>query len=167
MNPITRKSMSKSQPSFRAVGQKAAEWQTFKKIRDKCMVVGPPKPDYHTCLLFLGFSNVCHFTCIWPRALKLGCITSVDMLFLTNGFSCLFYENKLYNFNKFVIFYADGHIKHTKFDATTSASLYPSPRGFLSPQREYWATDKEAVRENLWLPTIRISLSYYDRCQST
>ena len=48
----------------------------------------------YICLLFSGFSNVCHFTCIWPRALKLGCITNVDMLFLTNGFTCLFYENK-------------------------------------------------------------------------
>ena len=46
------------------------------------------------CLLFSGFPNVCHFTCIWPRALKLGCITNVDMLFLTMGFICLFYENK-------------------------------------------------------------------------
>ena len=47
------------------------------------MVVGPPKPDYHTT-----------FTCIWPRALKLRCVTNVDMLFLMNGFICLFYENK-------------------------------------------------------------------------
>ena len=31
---------------------------------------------------------------------------------------------------------------------------YPGPRGFLSPRREYQATDKEAVRENLWLPTM-------------
>ena len=54
------------------------------------MVVGPPKPDYHTFV----FSNVCHFTCIWSRALKLGCITNVNMLFLTNGFIGLFYENK-------------------------------------------------------------------------
>ena len=29
-----------------------------------------------------------------PRALKLGCITNVDMLFLTNEFICLFHENK-------------------------------------------------------------------------
>ena len=48
------------------------------------MVVGPPKPDYHT---FVSYFRI-------PRALKLGCITNVDMLFLTNGFICLFYENK-------------------------------------------------------------------------
>ena len=49
----------------------------------------------YICLLFSGFSNVCHFTgCIWPTALKLGCITNVDMLFLTMGFICLSYENK-------------------------------------------------------------------------
>ena len=27
---------------------------------------------------------------------------------------------------------------------------YPGPRGFLPPQREYQATDKEVTRENLW-----------------
>ena len=37
MNPITRKSMSKlvMQPSFRAVGQTHAEWQTFEKPENK------------------------------------------------------------------------------------------------------------------------------------
>ena len=64
------------------------------KIRDKCMVVRVDWLPY-ICLLFSGFSNVCHFTCIWPRALKLGCITNVDMLFLTMGFICFFYVNKL------------------------------------------------------------------------
>ena len=61
------------------------------KIRDK-----PPKPDYlpYICLLLSDFSNVCHFTCIWPRTLKLGCIANVNMLFLMNGFICLFYENE-------------------------------------------------------------------------
>ena len=44
---------------------------------------------------------------------------------------------------------------------------YSSPRGFLSPGRVYQATDKEAASENLWLPAMRISLSCYDRCQST
>ena len=51
--------------------------------------------------------------------------------------------------------------------ATPSAMIYPGPRGFLSPRREYQATDKEAARENLWLPAMRISLSCYDSCQST
>ena len=68
MNPITRKSMSKLiiQPSFRAVGQKLAEWQTFEKIRDKCMAgltsVLYGRADY---LLFVGFSNACPFACVW------------------------------------------------------------------------------------------------------
>ena len=31
---------------------------------------------------------------MYGRALKLGCITNADMLFLTNEFICLFYENK-------------------------------------------------------------------------
>ena len=46
-------------------------------------------------------------------------------------------------------------------------AVYPGPRDFLSPRREYQVTDKEAVREDLWLPVMRISLSCYDSCQST
>ena len=41
------------------------------------------------CLLFSGFSNVYHFVCIWPTALKLGGITNFDMLFLVIGFTSL------------------------------------------------------------------------------
>ena len=50
MNPITRKSVSElvMQPSFRAVGQTHAEWQTFEKPENKCMAVSPPKPYGHT-----------------------------------------------------------------------------------------------------------------------
>ena len=42
MNPITRKSVSNLviQPSFRAVGQKAAEWQTFEKPENKKQMHG-------------------------------------------------------------------------------------------------------------------------------
>ena len=39
----------------------------------------------YICRLFSGFSNVYHFTCVWPTALKLGCITNFDMLFLVMG----------------------------------------------------------------------------------
>ena len=35
--------------------------------------------------VFSGFSNVYYFTCVWPTALKLGCITNFDMLFLVIG----------------------------------------------------------------------------------
>ena len=40
----------------------------------------------YICLLFSGFSNVCHSACVWPTALKLGCIANFDMLFLVMGF---------------------------------------------------------------------------------
>ena len=40
-------------------------------------------------LLFSGFSNVYHSMCVWPTALKLGCITNFDMLFLVMGFISL------------------------------------------------------------------------------
>ena len=32
----------------------------------------------HGCLLFSGFSNVYHFACVWPMALKLDCITNFE-----------------------------------------------------------------------------------------
>ena len=38
------------------------------------------------CLLFSGFSNVCHSACFWPTFLKLGCITNYDTLILMMGF---------------------------------------------------------------------------------
>ena len=41
------------------------------------------------CLLFSGFSNVYHFVCVRPRALKLGCCSNFDMLFLVMGFISL------------------------------------------------------------------------------
>ena len=41
------------------------------------------------CLLFSGFSNVYHSACVWPTALKLGCLTNFDMLFLMMGFISL------------------------------------------------------------------------------
>ena len=43
----------------------------------------------HICFLFSGFSNVYHSACVWPTALKLGCITNFDMLFLVTGFNSL------------------------------------------------------------------------------
>ena len=76
MNLITRESMSKLviQPSFRAVGQ----------TRMGCLTA-----ILYVCLLFSGFSNVYHFMCVWPTALKLGCVTNFDMLFLVMGFISL------------------------------------------------------------------------------
>ena len=47
-------------------------------------------PDCHAfCLLLSGFSNVYHFACVWPTALKLGCVTNLDTLFLVMGFISL------------------------------------------------------------------------------
>ena len=82
MNPFGRKSMSTLviQPSFRALGQMQVKWQTFEKLP-------------YICLLFSGFSNVCHSAAFWPTALKLGCITNFDMLSLVMGFISLVYAN--------------------------------------------------------------------------
>ena len=55
------------------------------KIRDKYMVVGPPKPDYHTFVSY--FRNVDH-----SAALKLGCVPNFHMVFLVLGFVSLIDE---------------------------------------------------------------------------
>ena len=80
------------------------------KIRDKCLAVSPPKRYCHTnkrqmyssqstqallpyiCLLFSNFSNVFHSACVWSTALKPGCITNFEMLFLVMGFISLLDE---------------------------------------------------------------------------
>ena len=41
-------------------------------------------PSSHTLSSIFGFTNVYHFACVWPKALKLGCITNFDMLFLVS-----------------------------------------------------------------------------------
>ena len=47
-------------------------------------------PDCHTFVsYFWVFTNVYHSACVWPTALKLGCITNFDMLFLVTGFNSL------------------------------------------------------------------------------
>ena len=95
MNPIMRKSMSKLviPPSFRAVGQTHVEWQTFEtpenKRQNNVWQSGMGRLTTILCLLFSGFSNVCHSACVWPTALKLGCIANFDMLFLVMGFISL------------------------------------------------------------------------------
>ena len=39
----------------------------------------------YICLLFSGSSNVYHSACVWNTALKLGCITKLNTLFLVMG----------------------------------------------------------------------------------
>ena len=47
-------------------------------------------------LLFSGFSKVYYFVCVWPTALKLGCLnTNFDILFLKEGSSQLFLTSKV------------------------------------------------------------------------
>ena len=49
----------------------------------------------HVSYLFFVFSNVYHSVCVWPTALKLGCGTNLDMLFLVMGFISLVDEIQL------------------------------------------------------------------------
>ena len=82
MNTITRKSMSKLVTSLRAVGQTHTEWEIIEKLENTRQMYGRVHGPVDICLLFSGFSNVYHFACVWPTALKLGCLTNFDMLFL-------------------------------------------------------------------------------------
>ena len=61
-----------TQPSFRAVGQTHAEWQTFENPENKRQMYGS-----QAWVVFSGFSNVYQFACVWPSALKLDCITII------------------------------------------------------------------------------------------
>ena len=78
------------QPSFRAVGQTQAKWQTFLKklkIRDKC-IVHPSLTTIHLSLIFRFFKCLRFRMCL-SYALKLRRVTNLDILFLTMGFICL------------------------------------------------------------------------------
>ena len=71
------------------------KWQTFEKPENKRQMYGSGSTQAwlpYICLLFSGFSNVYHFACVWPTALKLGCITNFDVLFLVMGFISLVNE---------------------------------------------------------------------------
>ena len=55
------------------------------KIRDKGMTVSPPKPYYHTFVSYFQVFEMSTISRVWPTALKLGCVTNFDMLFLVMG----------------------------------------------------------------------------------
>ena len=84
MKTIMRKSMSKlvMQPGFRAVGQTRRMVDIWKP-ENKRQMYGSKAWG------FSSFSNVYHFTCLWPTPLKHGCVTNLDMLFLVMGFISL------------------------------------------------------------------------------
>ena len=67
--PITRKSMSKLaiQPSFRAVGQKLVEWQTFEKSKNErhLLTVIPPKPYLHASVVTYLWTPLLTSTLNW------------------------------------------------------------------------------------------------------
>ena len=58
--------------------------------------------------LFSSFSNVCHSACVWPTALKLGCISNFDMLFLVMGFIYLVDESQCMLIYLAAIIFAEG-----------------------------------------------------------
>ena len=98
MNPFMRKSMWTlvMQPSVKALGQMQVKWQTFEKPKNKRQMYGSQAwvdPLPYICLLFSGFSNVCHSAAFWPTALKLGCITNFDMLSLVMGLNSIYADN--------------------------------------------------------------------------
>ena len=98
MDPITRRSMWKFviHLRYRIVGDRNT-WSDrhFKNlgIRDVSrLLLQWTTPCF--CLLFWIFSNVCHFVCVWPTALKLGCITNFNMDFLVIMEFMLFFKMK-------------------------------------------------------------------------
>ena len=102
MNPTKKKSMSTLviQPSFRALGQKQAKWQTFEKpenMRQMCgsQSIGAWLPCI--CLIFSAFSNSCHFPIshvFVPQLLKLSRVANFGMSFLMMWLICLSDKNE-------------------------------------------------------------------------
>ena len=53
------------------------------------MVVSLPMPDCNTFVSYFRVFQMSTIPRVWPTALKLGCITNLDMLFLIMGFISL------------------------------------------------------------------------------
>ena len=54
-----------------------------RKITEKCMAVRHGQlTTTHLSLILEFFKYLYHFACVWPTALKLGCVTNLDTLFL-------------------------------------------------------------------------------------
>ena len=66
------------------------------EIRDKCRAVSTHELHWTSsiCLLFSGFSNVCHSACVWCTAVKLGLISNFDTFFLVMWLTFLVGEIK-------------------------------------------------------------------------
>ena len=53
------------------------------------MVVSRPMPDRHTFVSYFRVFQMSTIPRVWPTALKPGCVTNFDMLFLVMGFISL------------------------------------------------------------------------------
>ena len=89
-------------------------------------------------LLILFFSNVYHSTCVWPAALKLGCITNFDMLFLEMGIISLVDEIQFMLISSRHIcirtittqprfsYYGSGHSSHSTHECRDWGYVFPT-----------------------------------------
>ena len=84
------------QPRFRALGQMQGKWQTFENPRNNRQMYGRQAwvdPLPYICLLFSGFSNVCHSAVFLAnRSETWLALLNFDMLFLVMGLISLVNE---------------------------------------------------------------------------
>ena len=95
----------------------------------------------YICLLFSGFSNVYHFACVWPTALKRGWVTNyLDPLFFVMGFISLVDEVPF-------MLISSRHICIRSIDFLWCSKPFGSvlvPAGYFSC-RKYWVVSCEVV----------------------
>ena len=141
--------------SLNSQGRKGL-WAFFLIVLFGCWLAGLACSGYHGNLdrLFLGMGfsylvNEIKFMLISSRYFR---IRSKKRLKFVSS-KCLSYQHLP----------TTGHPRYTKNGGKKHGVWgylnYPVPRCFLSLRKEYQATDKEAVRENLLLPAMQISLS--------
>ena len=116
MNPITRNNMSNlvRQPNFRAVGQTHAEKQSVRPSLTYCSTSLSNVRVFRMSVLFRVFAG--------PTALKLGCITNFDLLFLVIGFTSS--VDKI----KFILISSRIRLTENIFIDRQDISVYPGAR---------------------------------------
>ena len=82
-----------------------------------------------------------HFACVWPTALKLGCITNFDMLFLVMGFISLVDEIQ------FMLIFSSHHICIRP--ATRSFYLADFSSGKSTQKERIHGDTREKVRSSI------------------
>ena len=116
----------------------------------------------HICLLFSGFSNVYHSACVWPRTLKLGCITNLDTLFLAVGFISLVSEIQfmLISSRRICIRYMEDQKRSNKDEVTREMTTWYCFVGVT-----WVVVSLQSVQTDVFPPLVQRELALADETQ--